>query len=108
MSAEEAEVAAHGIEAADISLSPSRPLLASALALAVELDRPAYDCIYLALADLLSVQLITADGRLSRKIARSRLSARICDLAAVSPWHQNAAQESRVITPTELWRKRAL
>ena len=44
------------------------PLLGSATSLAVELDHPAYDCIYLALAVERGWQFATADERFQRKV----------------------------------------
>ncbi|MCK6369926.1 MAG: hypothetical protein L6Q83_01160, partial [Gammaproteobacteria bacterium] len=47
---DEALLAGRLLQGADIELVPMRPLLAAALRLALELDHPAYDCAYLALA----------------------------------------------------------
>lgn len=49
-------------------LMPSAQLAARALAIASTLGHPAYDCFYLALAELRDARLVTADRRL-----RSRL-----------------------------------
>ncbi|HVC62704.1 MAG TPA: type II toxin-antitoxin system VapC family toxin [Acetobacteraceae bacterium] len=46
------------------------PLAARALAIAAAIEHPAYDCFYLALAELRDTRLVTADRRL-----RSRLVA---------------------------------
>lgn len=54
---------------------PSGPLVERALSLAVELGHPVYDCVFLALAQSLSVQLLTADRRLWRACAGTRLGA---------------------------------
>jgi predicted nucleic acid-binding protein len=67
LSADEARLAAGLLQRADVELLPMRPLLESATALAIALDHPAYDCIYLALAGSLSCDLVTADQRLSAK-----------------------------------------
>lgn len=67
LSADEARLAAGLLQRADVELLPMRPLLESATALAIALDHPAYDCIYLALAESLSCDLVTADQRLSAK-----------------------------------------
>ena len=47
---------------------PTRHLLGLATGLAVELDHPAYDCIYLALAIERDIQFATADERFQRKV----------------------------------------
>lgn len=44
---------------------------ADALRIAVMLDRPAYDCLYLALAHRLHADLITADTRFANAVAAS-------------------------------------
>jgi predicted nucleic acid-binding protein len=67
LSADEARFAARLLERADVELVPMRPLLESATALAIALDHPAYDYIYLALAEDLSCDLVTPDRRLSTK-----------------------------------------
>ena len=72
--ADEAFLAARLIERADIELCPSRNLLETATRVAVELDHPAYDCIYLALAELNDWRFVTADGRLLRKLAQPKAS----------------------------------
>jgi predicted nucleic acid-binding protein len=64
---EEALLAAKLLQRADIELSPMRSLLEPATRLAIALDHPAYDCAYLALAESLSCDLVTADRRLSTK-----------------------------------------
>jgi len=48
----------------DIAVVESAPLLDNALELALSLDHPVYDCIYLALAIQEDVPLVTADARL--------------------------------------------
>ncbi len=65
---DEALIAARLLEQADVEVLPTRHLLASALSLAIELDHPAYDCIYLALAIERDWQVATADLRFQRKV----------------------------------------
>jgi predicted nucleic acid-binding protein len=50
LSKEEALLAARLLQAAEIELLPTRSLLEAATRIAIELDHPAYDCLYLALA----------------------------------------------------------
>ena len=50
-------------------LLPSASLRSRAMGLALELEHPAYDCFYLALAVSRQVKLISADGRFLRKAA---------------------------------------
>lgn len=72
VSSDEAMLAARLLQGVDIELSPMRPLLDATTGLAIALDHPAYDCVYLALAIEKGCQLVTADERLLRKLARAR------------------------------------
>jgi predicted nucleic acid-binding protein len=68
-----AEQAVAGIQALPgyfEQLMPSAPLLPRALAIAIEVGHPVYDCLYLACAEALEVRLVTADGRL---VAKARM-----------------------------------
>ena len=68
MSDEEAQVAGRLLARSDLDLVPMRRLLEPTIRLAVALDHPAYDCTYLALAQDLGVDMVTADERLCRKV----------------------------------------
>jgi predicted nucleic acid-binding protein len=72
---EEALMAAQVLERSEIELRPMRGLLAEATRLATTLDHPAYDCIYLALAELEACPFVTADERFVRKLAASESHA---------------------------------
>lgn len=72
LSREEALLAARLIQAADIDFVPSHSLLEPATRLAIELDHPAYDCFYLALAIQQDCQFVTADERFVRKVGEGR------------------------------------
>ena len=67
LSAEEATFAGRLLANADIDLVPTRPLVDAAIEIAVLLDHPAYDCMYLALAEQNDVKFVTADSRLVAK-----------------------------------------
>lgn len=67
LSAEEAAFAGRLLANADIDLVPTRPLMDAAIEIAVLLDHPAYDCMYLALAEQNNVTFVTADSRLITK-----------------------------------------
>ncbi|MDX2145353.1 MAG: type II toxin-antitoxin system VapC family toxin [Rhodospirillaceae bacterium] len=67
LSHQEALLAAELIERADLELQPTRRLLAKATKLALALDHPAYDCIYLVLAQTLDCDFVTADAGLQRR-----------------------------------------
>ncbi len=75
LTAREAALAARLLERAEIDLIPMRRLLDRALALAVALDHPAYDAMYLALAESTGRCLVTADARLLRKVQGGAIPA---------------------------------
>jgi len=80
---QEARLAARLLERADIDLAPTRRLLEPATMLAIALDHPAYDCVYLALAATLACDFVTADERLSRKTLPRGYSSRVLHLSDV-------------------------
>ena len=81
LSAEEAAFAGRLLANADIELAPTRPLMDAAMEIAVLLDHPAYDCMYLALAEQNDVTFVTADSRLiSKGRAFDRFRRRFTDL----------------------------
>jgi predicted nucleic acid-binding protein len=61
---DEAERIAADVGQADVTIHPMAPLFGPALRIALEAGRSAYDCTYLALAESLSCQMVTADRRL--------------------------------------------
>jgi predicted nucleic acid-binding protein len=65
----EASLAIALLVRADIELVPMRSVARRALDLSVALDHPAYDCMYLALAEATGRPFVTADARLLRKVA---------------------------------------
>jgi predicted nucleic acid-binding protein len=69
---DEALIAARLLQSAEIELVPSRALMESTTRLAIELDHPAYDCLYLALAGEHRCRFVTADQRLVNKIRRDK------------------------------------
>ena len=85
LSAEEAQLAARLLERADIELAPMRQFLGAATALAVALDHPAYDCVYLALAESLACDLVTADQGLSAKTLPEGYKSQVIALMPAPP-----------------------
>lgn len=69
---EEAHLAARLLQRAEIELLPMRSLFEAATQMAIELDHPAYDCLYVASAVENACQFVTADERLLRKLNHSR------------------------------------
>ncbi len=74
LSSEEALLAARLLQGADVELLPGRSLLEAAVRIAVEIDHPAYDCLYLALAVATECRFVTADRRLLRTLDQTRSS----------------------------------
>ena len=69
---------------APVALTPSRDLLGRALGLALELEHPVYDCLYLALALVRGVPLVTADERLAKAVRKRKRAVRVTLLSEVS------------------------
>jgi predicted nucleic acid-binding protein len=84
MAPDEARLAARALMRAPVEFVETRPLLDAALALAVEFDHPAYDGVYLAVAEAQSVPLVTADRRFAMRLRRTRFRDRIIALADVT------------------------
>jgi predicted nucleic acid-binding protein len=69
---EEALLAARLLQGAEIELLPMRSLFETATRMSIEIDHPAYDCVYLALAAESKCQFVTADERFLRKLHQGR------------------------------------
>ncbi|MBA2936291.1 type II toxin-antitoxin system VapC family toxin [Sphingomonas sp. CGMCC 1.13654] len=65
-----------------VSLVPAASYMDKAFEIAVALDHPVYDCIYLAVAQVHDVALATADRRLAERCRSSKFSVSIVDLAS--------------------------
>ena len=74
LSKTEALLAARLLQAAEIELMPARGLLEAAARIAIEVDHPAYDCLYLALAIESDCRFATADQNFLRKLMEARRS----------------------------------
>ena len=87
LSEREAAFAAGLLARADIELMPTCPYLEAAVRIGLALDHPAYDCMYIALAEAEGLQFVTADRSLVRKAASRRYAGRVLGLAeaAASP-----------------------
>ena len=69
---EEALLAARLLQGAEIELLPMRFLFEAATRMSIEIDHPAYDCLYLALAVEKKFQFVTADESFLRKLHQGR------------------------------------
>jgi predicted nucleic acid-binding protein len=84
LSLQEALLAARLLQRADIELAPMRAFLEPATRLAIGLDHPAYDCAYLALAESLSCDLVTADQRLCTKALPAGYRSKVLALTTIT------------------------
>ena len=66
-------------------LFPVEPLVAPAFSVARDLDHPVYDCVYLALSGREGATLVTADGRLLRRVKGTPWATHVRDLASFGP-----------------------
>jgi predicted nucleic acid-binding protein len=85
MSAREGGLAVRLLADFGVELCAPEPDLSRVLELAVALDHPAYDCVYLALAESRGVPLVTADVRLIRAVQTARQSGLTLDKSSILP-----------------------
>jgi len=69
---QEALLAARLLQGAEIELLPTRSLFEAATRMSIEIDHPAYDCLYLALAVEKECLFVTADEGFLRKLHQGR------------------------------------
>ena len=77
----EAMLAARLLERCDVELMPMRRMLEQATRLAVLLGHPAYDCLYLALAQAGGHAFVTADEWLCARVAERGLPVEVMSLS---------------------------
>jgi hypothetical protein len=65
-------IAARLLQGAEIELLPMRFLFEAATRMSIEIDHPAYDCLYVALAVEKECSFVTADERFPRKLHQGR------------------------------------
>jgi predicted nucleic acid-binding protein len=65
-------------------LVPCAQIAARALSIACTLDHPSYDCFYMALAEAREARLVTADRKLSSKLAQTRWAGLLIGLGEAS------------------------
>lgn len=73
--AEEAEISARLLDLAGVEPCSPEPALTRVFRLALALDHPAYDCVYLAAARASRAPLVTADEKLIRVFESARRAA---------------------------------
>jgi predicted nucleic acid-binding protein len=82
--ADEAQVAAGLLARSNIEFEPGLVVFEAATRLAILLDHPAYDCCYLALADIRNCGFVTADEALARKVWAAGLPLNVVVLRDVA------------------------
>lgn len=70
----QATLAANHLADSFLTLIPSRTVIGRALKIARQIDHSVYDCLYLATAERWEADFVTADKRLGRKLAESKMS----------------------------------
>lgn len=85
ISATEAGIAARTLDSFGIEFCSLEPELIRVLELALALDHPAYDCVYLALAEALDLPLVTADEKLIRRIGTASQPGGVLERITVLP-----------------------
>ena len=76
ISEDEAEIAAQALQQADLVVVSARGYAARAVTIAVTLDHPACDAMYLAVAEAFGLRVVTADDQLIRKAEQSATRVR--------------------------------
>ncbi len=82
LTAGEAREILAALRAVPLSVHPTRPLLSSALDIALETGRSVYDSLYLTLAIALDCRMVTADQKLVKALAAGPLADHIEWVAA--------------------------
>lgn len=78
--AAQADAAAALIPTLYAAFAPCAPLGRRAMAISAALDHPAYDCFYIALAEDVGAEVVTADKRLLSVVRRTPWAARMRSL----------------------------
>lgn len=69
-----------------IDLIPTAQLADRAMAISLALDHPAYDCFFIATAEMLETVMITADRKLVRRCAATPFAALVSGLMDRASW----------------------
>lgn len=72
INATQASMIVRGTRATKIEFISEAPTINRALEIAIELDHPAYDAIYLACSETARAPLVTADARLLKTVAKTK------------------------------------
>lgn len=80
---DEAALAAETLEQAELTVVSARAYARAATEIAVALNHPAYDGLYLAIAETTGSRLVTADQRLVRRVRGTRFGAVVVSLAEI-------------------------
>ena len=80
---QEALIAARLLQGADIELLPMRSLCETATRISIEVNHPAYDCLYLALAVEKQCRFVTTDDRFLKKLTQQQSKLRSSAIALI-------------------------
>jgi predicted nucleic acid-binding protein len=80
---QEALIAARLLQGADIEVLPMRSLCETATRISIEVNHPAYDCLYLALAVEKQCRFVTADDRFLKKLTQQQSKLRSSAIALI-------------------------
>lgn len=81
LSPDQAVEAAVSLSRLNVEWISAHPCTADATQLAISLNHPAYDCLYLAIAQRLGLPFVTADARLVTRVRDAGLTVSILTLA---------------------------
>ena len=85
-----------------VVLQPSADLVLKAAALAVQIDHPVYDCVYLACSEAEAAPLVTADARLMRRANETYPGVEIWDISEAVVARRIAAATALVIQEDQI------
>ena len=85
------------LQSAPVALTPIENMVTDALALALRLEHPVYDCLYLALARRLNATLVTADRRFVNAVRRQGAIRLPCLESAFTPASPPASDKAPCI-----------
>ena len=85
-----------------VGLQPSTELVIKAAALAVQIDHPVYDCVYLACAEAGSAPLVTADERLAQRAKAAYPTVEVWNIGDADVAQRIAAAATALVIQDEM------
>ena len=90
---------AEAIPEAPLRWCEDEQVTAEATRLALALDRPVYDCVYLALAQRIRCRLVTADARFARALAPTEHGGTVVMLTDLVTAEEDSSEAPAVVPP---------